>query len=256
MEHLPPSVQSQLLEGMLDGSRVSALVTDPGQEDNPIIYVNRTFETMTGYKREEAIGHNCRFLQGEDTDEDTVNQIKQAIAAKKPITTVLKNYKKDGTLFWNRLSVGPITVEGKDYFIGTQTDVSVQYRQLEELAHKESEIEKLMLPIMRIQDDLAAVSLIGEMTEERCQLLKQKLAEFVQKQEVDHVILDVTGIHWKSDKPLDHFLEIRQILQLMGVCTYLTGISPTVAQAISNGMRPDEELKTYSNIQQAIQSIG
>lgn len=255
MDELLPSVQRQLLEAMLDGSRVSALVTDPARDDNPIIYANKTFETMTGYSHTEVIGANCRFLQGKDTDRGTIRKIKQSIADKTPITKVLKNYRKDGTLFWNRLSIQPVTVEGHEYFIGTQTDVSVQYRQIEELAEKDAEIEKLMLPIIMIDEDLAAVSLIGEMTERRCQLLKEKLAGFVQQRDVGHVIVDLTGLYWLDDVPLARLWELKQILQLMGCCMYLTGVSPTVAQAITKSMRPDEKQKTFASVQQAIKFI-
>ncbi|GKV65287.1 MULTISPECIES: PAS domain-containing protein [Sporosarcina] len=243
------------MQEMLDGSRVSAIVTDPAQTDNPIIFTNRTFENMTGYTQEEALGRNCRFLQGEETDHSSVMKIRKAIAERVPITLVVKNYKKNGTLFWNRLSIRPVMIEGARYFIGTQTDVSVQYRQIEELQCKDTEIERLMLPIMMIDDKLAAVSLVGQMNEERFSLLIEKLSGFVHVNEVDHMMLDITGLDWQEGTPIDRLLEIQQILELMGSCLYITGVSPKLARNLAMNKNPSQVIKTFSSIQQAIYYI-
>lgn len=240
------------MEALINGSRVSAIVTDASQDDNPIIFVNKTFETMTGYTEDEVLGRNCRFLQGEDTDPSTVMKIRRAVAERNPLTVVIKNYKKDGSLFWNRLSIRPITIEGKNFFIGTQTDVSVQYKQIEELHSKDHEIEQLMLPIMMIYDNLAAVSLIGQMNEERFDLLIDKLSGFVHSQAVDHVMVDVTGLYWHEETSIERLLEIQQVLELMGSSLYVTGVSPDLARKLVAAKDPNQELKTYSSIQQAI----
>ncbi|WP_432353592.1 PAS domain-containing protein [Sporosarcina sp. A2] len=116
---------------MLDGSRVAALVTDPSQPDSPIIYANKTFETMTGYTISETLGKNCRFSQGKDTVPRSIKEIRDAIHNQQPITKILKNYRKDGSLFWNRLHIEPLQIEDRLFFIGTQTNVSVEYRQRE-----------------------------------------------------------------------------------------------------------------------------
>lgn len=99
MKSLDQETQVQLLEAMLDGSKVGTIVTDPSQEDNPIIYTNRTFIEMTGYDRHEVMGKNCRFLQGEDTDPEDVDKLRKAIEAKEEITVILKNYRKNGSPF-------------------------------------------------------------------------------------------------------------------------------------------------------------
>ncbi|WOV84286.1 PAS domain-containing protein [Sporosarcina jeotgali] len=255
MKDLAQSIQTQLLVSMLDGSRVATLVTDPSQPDNPIIYANRTFETMTGYPLSETIGQNCRFLQGPGTDQLAIQQLRDAIRKKNEITITLKNYKKDGTLFWNRLSVTPVQIEGHSFFIGTQTNVSVEYRQRAELTNKESEIEQLMLPIMTIHDNIAAVSLIGEMSPQRFNLLTQKLSEFVQKSGVDHVIIDITGLYWNHESPLTSLLAVQDVLRLMGAQLYITGISPKVALSLTGTNVSDEQLQTFSSIQQALAKI-
>ena len=256
MNSLPQSIQNNLLEAMLDGSRVAALVTDPAQPDNPIIYANHTFEKMTGYSREETIGCNCRFLQGKDTNPNDIDRLREAIKTKTPITVTLKNYKKDGTMFWNRLTIQPFQLEEKLFYIGKQTNVSVEYEQRYELASKDSEIEQLLLPIMMIKNNLAAVSLIGEMSPQRFSLLTQKLSEFVQQRDVENVIIDITGLYWNHEAPLSSLLAVPDVLKLMGAQLYVTGISPKVAQSLVNSRDVNEALKTFSSIQQALEFIS
>lgn len=81
---------------------------------------------MTGYSKEEVLGHNCRFLQGEQTDPKAVEQIRQAIKKGQPLCTRLLNYKKDGTPFWNLLTITPIRDESGRVvkFVGVQVDVT------------------------------------------------------------------------------------------------------------------------------------
>lgn len=86
----------------------SVLITDPYQEDNPITYANKALENLTGYTNEEVIGRNCRFLQGPDTDPAAVAKIRNAIDKRESVTVTLKNYRKDGTAFWNELTVSPV----------------------------------------------------------------------------------------------------------------------------------------------------
>ena len=74
-------------------------LSDPDQPDHPLVYVNEAFELMTGYTRGEIIGHNCRFLQGEDRDQPEIDQVREALRERKPVTVTLRNYRKDGSLF-------------------------------------------------------------------------------------------------------------------------------------------------------------
>ena len=84
-------------------TRMPMIVTDPNQPDNPIVFANPAFMAMTGYSEQELIGHNCRLLQGPDTDPDTVTEIRRAIDARREISVELLNYKKNGAAFWNAL---------------------------------------------------------------------------------------------------------------------------------------------------------
>ena len=97
-------------------------ISDPSIEDNPLVFVSDAFERVTGYSREAAIGRNCRFLQGENTDPDAVEKISRALAAEEEIQIDIYNYRADGKGFWNRLMLGPLKDENGDtkFFIGIQ----------------------------------------------------------------------------------------------------------------------------------------
>lgn len=110
------------------------LITDPHLPDNPIIYVNPSFERLTGYSAQEVIGKNCRFLQGPDTDPAAVAQIREAIREGSPVTVELLNYCRNGTAFWNRLSISPVhDDEGRiAHFVGVQDDITERRRAEQE----------------------------------------------------------------------------------------------------------------------------
>ena len=119
------------------------LVTDPGQADNPIIYVNRAFTQLTGYARDEILGTNCRFLQGPGTNLDDVAKIRKAIKDRQSIEIDLLNYRKDGTSFWNRLLVSPVFDAARQltHFFASQFDVSPERNRLAELTFEHGELE-------------------------------------------------------------------------------------------------------------------
>ncbi|MFZ0452587.1 MAG: PAS domain S-box protein [Ignavibacteriaceae bacterium] len=102
------------------------VITDPNQTDNPIIFCNKAFEKITGYKACEVIGKNCRFLQGTETLKEDIKIIRDAISKMKECKVVLINYKKDGTKFWNELSISPVFDESGNLknFIGIQSDIT------------------------------------------------------------------------------------------------------------------------------------
>mgnify|MGYP006273597845 FL=1 len=110
----------------LDEAPVGITITDPAQEDNPMVYVNDRFVEMTGYDREESIGVNCRFLQGPDTEAASVRPLREAIDAEESTSVELLNYRKDGTEFWNRVSIAPICdADGTvTHWVGFQEDIT------------------------------------------------------------------------------------------------------------------------------------
>lgn len=104
------------------------VIADPTLPDCPIVFASDPFLQLSGYRREEVLGRNCRFLQGPDTDRGVVAQLRKAIHEGREITVRLLNYRKDGTPFWNMLTVAPIRdVSGAPRFlVGVQVDVTAQ----------------------------------------------------------------------------------------------------------------------------------
>jgi len=105
---------------------LSFSISDPHRADNPLVWVNDAFTRETGYPADEAIGRNCRFLQGPDTDPAAVARIAVALSTPRPITEVLLNYRRDGSSFWNEVSISPIfDADGRlSNFVGVQSDVT------------------------------------------------------------------------------------------------------------------------------------
>jgi len=126
-----PHVLSQILDTCINGITLS----DPEQPDNPIVYANEAFELITGYDREEIVGRNCRFLQGDDRDQPEIERIREALRNHTPVTVTLRNYRKGGELFMNQFSIRPLfDQQGRlIYYLGTQYDVTEQLRAEEEL---------------------------------------------------------------------------------------------------------------------------
>ena len=101
-------------------------ITNPDRPDNPIIYANDSFLRITGYEREDAIGRNCRFLQGPKTQSESISRMRSALRDAEPCVVELLNYRKDGKPFWNGLSISPIRdAAGRvTHYLGVQTDIS------------------------------------------------------------------------------------------------------------------------------------
>ncbi|HAH47094.1 PAS domain S-box protein [Gimesia sp.] len=118
------------------------LITDASDPDNTIVFASKGFELITGYTAQEVLGTNCRFLQGARTNPETVTQIRNAIRDRRKCDVEILNYRKDGTAFWNQLSISPVySPEGKlSHFVGIQTDVTAR-KNLEEQFHQAQKME-------------------------------------------------------------------------------------------------------------------
>ena len=124
----------RLLDRAVAASSNGIVITDPNAPDDPIVYVNPAFERISGYAAEEVGGRNCRFLQGEDHDQPALDELREALREERECRVVLKNYRKDGTPFWNELYVSPVQdEEGKlTNFVGIQNDITQRRRTEEE----------------------------------------------------------------------------------------------------------------------------
>lgn len=125
-----PGLIPQILSVILDECVNGVTLADPDIDDMPIVYANKAFENMTGYSQQEIIGNNCRFLQGSDREQEARFQMADAIKNKKEVVVTLRNHKKNGELFYNRLKITPLLDRsGKViYFLGVQYDITDQIR--------------------------------------------------------------------------------------------------------------------------------
>ncbi|GLZ55165.1 hypothetical protein Acsp07_47820 [Actinomycetospora sp. NBRC 106378] len=141
-------------------TELSFTISDPGREQNPLVWVNPAFTRLTGYDLDEVLGRNCRFLQGPNTDPTSISRIRAALADERPITEVLLNYRRDGTAFWNQVSISPVFDGGGRVvnFVGVQADVTervmVENERRAALAAAEETREQLRL----LTDSTAAMT--------------------------------------------------------------------------------------------------
>lgn len=133
--------------------RVAMVLTDPHQEDNPIIYANDAFVRTTGYSHAAILGRNCRFLQGEDTDKRDVDAIRHGISSGDGSTTDILNYRANGQPFVNRLIIAPVSDENGNtrYFLGIQKELGERDRK----SAAAEQAEQLEGMLTRLTGDLA-----------------------------------------------------------------------------------------------------
>ena len=204
----------------VETTRMPMIVTDPHRDDNPIIFCNRAFEKMTGYTQEEIVGRNCRFLQGPETDQDIVAQVRDGIRRREEVAVEILNYRKNGSTFWNALFVSPVNDANGEllYFFASQLDIS-RRKEAEEALHQAQKMEAVgkltggiahdfnnllqvitgyvdMLEARLDMDDRVArrsVEAIGMAANRGAQLTQQLLA-FARKQELRDRLLNINTL--------------------------------------------------------------
>jgi PAS domain S-box-containing protein len=127
---------SLLRDCFLAASKNGIVITDPTQPDNPIVFVNPSFERITGYPEEEILGRNCQFLYAPEPDQPALLELMAAIENRESHTCILRNYRKNGEMFWNEISVSPVYNEEGELsnFVGICTDISDRVRMEAEMA--------------------------------------------------------------------------------------------------------------------------
>ena len=139
---------ADVLEQALHATDIMVVITDPRQEDNPIVWANDYFCEFTGYPREVVLGRNCRFLQGHDRDQPERRRLREAIEAGETVHALIRNYKADGTPFENDLYVSPVREDRVDpespvlFFVGVQNDSTERIRAEAEVADREREVHE------------------------------------------------------------------------------------------------------------------
>lgn len=138
--------QLRLYYNAINSTISGMIITDPNRDDDPIIFCNKAFSELTGYSQSEIIGRNCRFLQGDDRDQEGRKIIRESVKNGEPCQVLLRNYKKDGTLFWNELKISPIkNHHGEiEYLVGIQNDVTSLIETQEELRQTKNQWESIL----------------------------------------------------------------------------------------------------------------
>ncbi len=134
----------QMLIDALSQAQTGIMITERIHDDDLIAYVNSGFEAMTGYSAEEVIGRNCRFLQAEDRAQSARWQMRRAVRSGENCSVIMRNYRKDGSRFWNSLYISPMRDrEGQvTHYIGVQQDVTEAIETLERLRLSETRLQE------------------------------------------------------------------------------------------------------------------
>ncbi len=146
LETTQKSQQALMLYKSAMDVSVHGILIAAAAKDLPIQYVNPAFERITGYSAEEAVGRNCRFLQGTDTAQPQMQTIRDALSHGKSCTVELRNYRKNGSMFWNSISIAPVLdEEGRTtHFIGVQKDITDVKNLLRQSIHSNALYRALM----------------------------------------------------------------------------------------------------------------
>ena len=138
-------INAKLLQLVIEASNDGIVVAEQEGDDNILIYANPAFQRLSGYSDEELLYQDCRFLQAGDRDQPGLHAIRQAIHEGRACRQILRNYRKDGSLFWNELSITPVFNEADQltYFIGIQRDVTTEVEAVERVRELEAEVAEL-----------------------------------------------------------------------------------------------------------------
>lgn len=149
-------INARLLQLVVEASQDGIVVTEQEGDDNILIYANPAFEKLTGYGADDILYQDCRFLQNDDNDQPGLEAMREAIRKRQPCRQVLRNYRKDGSMFWNELSVAPVFNESDQltYFIGIQKDVTREVQARQRVAALEAELALLKDELALLKNSL------------------------------------------------------------------------------------------------------
>ncbi|MCQ4308488.1 PAS domain-containing protein [Pseudomonas stutzeri] len=138
-------INAKLLQLVIEASNDGIVVAEQEGEDNILIYANPAFQRLTGYDVDDILYQDCRFLQAGHRDQPGIAAIRKAVRSRQPCRQTLRNYRKDGSAFWNELSITPVFNEADQltYFIGIQKDVSREVEARQRVIELEAEVRRL-----------------------------------------------------------------------------------------------------------------
>lgn len=147
-------INAQLLQLVINASNDGIVVAEKeGDEDNILIYVNPAFERMTGYTSDEILYQDCRYLQAGDRDQEGLQRIREALSRDESCREILRNYRKDGTPFWNELSLSTVKndVDGQTYIVGVQKDVTAEVKEHRRVIQLEAQVAELQAELAALK---------------------------------------------------------------------------------------------------------
>ncbi|SFB69648.1 PAS domain S-box-containing protein [Halobiforma haloterrestris] len=142
----------------IDEAPVGISISDPDREDNPLVYINDAYQEITGYNYDDVVGRNCRLLQGEDSSEEAIAQMAKAVDEDYPVTVEIKNYRKDGTEFWNEVTIAPVRNDDGEVtnYVGFQNDITARKEAELELERRTEELEYILDRVEGLVQDVTA----------------------------------------------------------------------------------------------------
>jgi PAS domain S-box-containing protein len=147
-------INASLLQMVINASNDGIVVAEKeGDQDTILIYVNPAFEQLTGYTSEEILYQDCRFLQAGDRDQASLERVREVLRNNGSCREILRNYRKDGTPFWNELSLSTVKSadDGLTYFVGVQKDVTIQVKAQQRVAQLEQEVATLKAQLAELK---------------------------------------------------------------------------------------------------------
>ncbi len=161
-----PLATEQGLRAAVEATANGVAIVDATRPDQPLTFVNAAFTKMTGYGQAETIGRNCRFLQGPETDPDTVAELAAAIADGRHFTCRLLNYRRDRSIFWNELTISPIFGDTPKPvgFVGIQNDVTTEVLIRAELAKQVQSLEQAKDALSVANTKLETIAYVDALT--------------------------------------------------------------------------------------------
>lgn len=251
--------QLQIFEKVIASTNNGVIIADKGEKHNPILFANKAFQEITGYSEGEILGRDCRFLQNDDRNQEGVRSLRQSIEKGESDHQLVRNYTKDGDLFWNEVSIAPIKNEEGEitHFVGIQNDLTQLMKTRQKLEHEKNYIQAVMqsLPgffymlnedlnfvkwnkninkILGYKDqEIAEMNPIQFFREEDHQWIKEQIQEVF-----EHGSAQMEAkIQTKNGELLDYFFFAKRIR--LNKQTYLIGSGVNIADRI----RIEQQLK-------------
>ncbi|KAF1010788.1 MAG: Blue-light photoreceptor [Pseudomonas fluorescens] len=146
-------INAKLMQMVVNASNDGIVIAEREGKDKPLIYVNPAFERLTGYTLDEILYQDCRFLQAGDRDQPGLIAIREALDSGGSCREVLRNYRKDGTPFWNELSLSKVynPADRQTYFVGVQKDVTLQIKAQQRVTQLEAQVAELKAEVATLK---------------------------------------------------------------------------------------------------------